>query len=55
MRLQSTSVSVLEGGDGDMRTVDVCLQLENVLDGLKRELQFNFSIRALVPVGQVTE
>ena len=55
MVLQSTSVSVLEGGDGDKSTVDVCLRLEDVWDGLQRELRFNFSIRALVSAGQVTE
>ena len=46
MRLQSSDMSVVEGNDGDMNTVDVCLELVHAWTGLERELQFSFSIAA---------
>jgi len=51
VNIQSTSVTAMEGNDGDFNRVDICLNLVDVFDGLERELQFNLSIATLVTAG----
>ena len=51
VNIQSTSVTAMEGNDGDLNSVDICLDLVDVFDGLERELQFNLSIATLVTAG----
>lgn len=51
VNIQSTSVTAMEGNDGDFNRVDICLNLVDVFDGLERELQFNLSVATLVTAG----
>jgi len=44
VRFQSSDMSTVEGDDGDMNTVDCCLELVDAWAGLERALQFTFSI-----------
>ena len=47
MSLQSTTLSVPEGDEGDATLISVCLQLVDIHDGLQRQLHFNVSIAAV--------
>lgn len=51
VNIQSTTITAMEGSEGDMNSVDICLGLVDVFDGLERELQFNLSIATLVTAG----
>lgn len=41
--LMSTEVSILEGDGGAMPTVPVCVILEDVMDGLERDVALKLS------------
>ena len=43
MSLMSTEVSILEGDSGAMPTVPVCVILDDVMDGLERNVALKLS------------
>ena len=44
MRLVLNTPYVIEGGAGEITSVEICLELIDILDGLQRDLYFNLSI-----------
>ena len=47
MRLSSSTLFVTEGSFQEPTSVNVCLILEDFLDGLERDIHFNLSIALL--------
>ena len=44
MSVQTASFSLMEGNTGDVTPVDVCVILNDIQNGLERELQFSLSV-----------
>ena len=44
VRLERTSISIVEGNEGESNLIEVCVVLEDILDGLERELVFTLSV-----------
>ena len=44
MSVPTTSFSLLEGDEGDTASVDVCIELDDIQNGLMRELEYSVDV-----------
>lgn len=40
MSIPTTSFSILEGDEGDTTAVDVCIRLDDIQNGLQRQVEY---------------